>query len=142
MRDGNVKIRRYGLIAISLLSGSVSLYPGAAEAAPRRPAARKASAKPHVNPSRQRAIDLVKQAAGVYNKGNYAAALNLCKSAAKADITYPRAYVYMGVCHQKLGNAEEAVKAYRWAVALRPSSEDARRARRGLKELGEPPLSY
>ena len=84
----------------------------------------------------QRAIELVKQAADTYAKGDYNKAVWLCKTASDAYPTYARAQTWMGASYHKLGRYDEARSAYKWALALAPGTVDAERAERGLREIG------
>ncbi len=120
--------------------------------APRKAAPRKAPKKvaPRVVPrpsttisgddyreqSRQRAVELVKQAASAFERGDYNSTVALCKIANDAYPTYSRAYTWMGAGYQKLGNKIEACSAFKWVIALSPNTPDAERAERGLREMG------
>ena len=86
--------------------------------------------------ARQRAIELVKQAAITFEKGDYQKTIELCKTANAAYPTYARAYTWMGASYQKLGKTDEAISAFRWVTALAPNTPDAERAERGLREMG------
>lgn len=121
--------------------------------APRKVAARKATRKAapraivksnnapisvesYRDQSRQRAIELVKQAAEAFDRGDYQTTVDLCKIANDNYPTYSRAYTWMGAGYQKLGKKEEACSAFKWVVALSPNTPDAERAQRGLREMG------
>jgi tetratricopeptide (TPR) repeat protein len=86
--------------------------------------------------ARQRAINLVKQAADTFAAGDYRRTIQLCEAASDQYPTYARAHAWIGASYQKLGNTEEAIKAFRWARNLAPGTPDAERAERGLRELG------
>ncbi len=85
----------------------------------------------------QRAIDLTKQAADAYGRGDYNQAISLSKTASDAYPTYARAQTWLGASYHKLGRYDEARSAYKWAMALAPGTVDAERAERGLREIGE-----
>lgn len=84
----------------------------------------------------QRAVDLVKQAADAYARGNYNKAVLLSKAASDAYPTYARAQTWLGASYHKIGRYDEARSAYKWAMALAPGTVDAERAERGLREIG------
>lgn len=90
----------------------------------------------YLTQSRQRAIELVKQAASAFERGDYKTTVALCKTANDAYPTYSRAYTWMGAAYQKLGNKDEACSAFKWVIALSPNTPDAERAQRGLREMG------
>jgi tetratricopeptide (TPR) repeat protein len=85
---------------------------------------------------RSRAIEYVRRAAILFEKGDYKKTVTLCRQAADWYPTYARSYIWMGAAYQKLRNYKEARSAYKWVIALAPNSPDATRARRGLKEIG------
>jgi tetratricopeptide (TPR) repeat protein len=84
----------------------------------------------------QRAVNLVKEAALAYERGDYKRAIALCDAANDAYPTYARTHTWMGASYQKLGDYEKAARAYRWAMSLAPGTADAQRAERGLREIG------
>lgn len=84
----------------------------------------------------KKAIDLTKQAADAYARGDYYKAISLSKAASDAYPTYARAQTWMGASYHKLRRYDEAIKAYKWATALAPGTVDAERAERGLREIG------
>ncbi len=84
----------------------------------------------------QRAVDLVKQAAEAYARGDYGNAILLSKAASDAYPTYARAQTWLGASYHKMGRYDEARSAYKWAIALAPGTADAERAERGLREIG------
>lgn len=90
------------------------------------------------SPQRIQAIELVKKAATAYGQGNFGGVINYCQQAIKADASYPRSYTWLGAAYQRRGNKANACNAYGKVVRLAPKTDDARRAIRGLNELGCP----
>lgn len=88
------------------------------------------------NLAHKKAIDLTKQAADAYARGDYNRAIALSKAASDSYPTYARAQTWLGASYHKLKRYDEAIKAYKWAMALAPGTVDAERAERGLKEIG------
>ena len=102
---------------------------------PIAPAVRAQAPPAQVTPQRARAIELVNRAAQSFAAKHYGAAVTLCRQAINADAKYVRSYTWLGAAQQKLGRIELARAAYERVVALAPTSADATRARRGLREL-------
>lgn len=85
--------------------------------------------------------ELVDQAIGFYNDGDYPKAVQFLEEAVKLDPRYARAHLWLGVCDLKLGNADGATTEFQQVIVLAPNSEDAQRARQYLatvKPLGPP----
>ena len=111
--------------------------------APKKTAARLAPPSKATRPTdkysslaHQRAVGLVKQSAEAFARGDYNRAITLSKAASDAYPTYARAQTWMGASYHKLRRYDEAIKAYKWAIALAPGTVDAERAERGLREIG------
>ncbi len=86
--------------------------------------------------ARVQAIELVKEAAQDFGRGELALTIKICRQALTLDPTYPRAYTYLGAAYQRRGERQNACAAFSRAVKLAPGTPDATRALRGLKELG------
>ncbi len=127
------------------LVGMVALAGNASAASKKAPSKSKPAAPPskatrptgyYDTLAHQKAINLVKQAADTYAKGDYKKTIWLCKTASDSYPTYARAQTWMGASYHKLGRYDEARSAYKWAMALAPGTVDAERAERGLREIG------
>lgn len=130
----------FRLLTVAALTSSAILPVSAAKkraevAAPASKATRPTDK--NMSQAHQKAVNLTKQAADAYAKGNYNKAAWLCKTAADAYPTYARAQTWLGASYHKMGKYSEARKAYKWALALAPETADAQRAQRGLREIGE-----
>lgn len=86
--------------------------------------------------ARLKAIDLVKEAATVFGRGDLSLVIKICRQALTLDPTYPRAHTYLGAAYQKRGERQNACASYQKVLQLAPKSADAPRAARGIKELG------
>jgi WD40 repeat protein len=85
---------------------------------------------------RLKAIELVKDAAAVFGRGDMNRVIRLCRQALALDPTYPRAYTWLGAAYQRQGNRETACSAFNRVLKLAPNTADSQRAARGIKELG------
>jgi len=85
--------------------------------------------------NRSRAINIIKQAANVFAKGDMAQTIKLCRQAIALDPNYPRAYNWLGAAQQRRGDRAGACGAFSKAVKLAPKTEDGTRAMRGSREL-------
>lgn len=74
-----------------------------------------------------------------FEKKQYTEALELCAEAAKIDPDFARAYVGMGINHEKLGNWNSARDAYLKALDSNPTASDSNNAKAGLNRVGWPP---
>lgn len=85
---------------------------------------------------RLKAIELVKDAATVFNRGDMNRVIRLCRQALALDPTYPRAYTWLGAAYQRQGKRETACSAFQRVLKLAPNTPDSQRAARGIRELG------
>ncbi|RYG69234.1 tetratricopeptide repeat protein, partial [bacterium] len=85
---------------------------------------------------RLKAIELVKTAATVFERGDMVRVIQLCRQALALDPSYPRAYTWLGAAYQRRGEKETACNAFNRVLKLAPNSPDSQRAARGIKELG------
>jgi WD40 repeat protein len=85
--------------------------------------------------ARLKAIELVKEAALVFGRGDMPLVIKICRQALVLDPNYPRAYTYLGAAYQRRGDRQSACNAFNRVVKLAPGSPDAVRAKRGIKEL-------
>ncbi len=86
--------------------------------------------------ARIQAIDLIKEAASVFARGDLTLVIKICRQALSLEPTYPRAYTYLGAAYQKRGERQNACAAFSRVIQLSPKGADATRAARGLRELG------
>lgn len=77
----------------------------------------------------------VEQAIALYNKGEYARAVDVLKKALALNPRYGRAHSWLGLCYVKLGRNQEAIAAFKQVIVLAPNSEDAKVARQWLARL-------
>ncbi|WP_238596538.1 hypothetical protein [Abditibacterium utsteinense] len=84
---------------------------------------------------RLKAIELVKEAATSFGRGDLGLVIQICRQALTLDPTYPRAYTYLGAAYQRRGERQTACNAFNRVLKLAPGSPDAVRARRGVREL-------
>jgi tetratricopeptide (TPR) repeat protein len=68
-------------------------------------------------------------------KGNYDAAIERFREAARYQPNLARAYRLLGEAHEKKGNKAEAVKAYRRYLEILPTAEDAGKVRKLIVKL-------
>ena len=68
-------------------------------------------------------------------KGNYDAAIERFREAARYQPNLARAYRLLGEAHEKKGNKAEAVKAYRKYLEILPAAEDAGKVRKRIVKL-------
>ncbi len=68
-------------------------------------------------------------------KGNYDAAIERFREAARYQPNLARAYLLLGEAHDKKGNKAEAVKAYRKYLEILPRAEDAAKVRKRIVKL-------
>lgn len=123
-------LSRTTLTLFSVLSGTLwgaSLSSVPAQAAPRL-----------TQVSQTRADELLDRAARLYLQKRYVEALSVIRQATQVAPRYARAYVGLGTVYGALNQREAAGRAFRQALALRPDSDDAVRARAGLRHLGLP----
>jgi WD40 repeat protein len=88
------------------------------------------------SPKRLQAIELVKTAATVFQRGDMVKVIQLCRQALALDPGYPRAYTWLGAAYQRRGDRTTACSAFNRVLKLAPNTDDSRRAARGIKELG------
>lgn len=68
-------------------------------------------------------------------KGNYDAAIERFREAARYQPNLARAHLLLGEAHDKKGNKAEAVKAYRKYLEILPRAEDAGKVRKRIAKL-------
>ncbi len=88
--------------------------------------------------AKTRADDLIDRGARLYLQKRYVEALSVCRQATLIAPLYARSYVGLGTIYTALNQREAAGRAYRRALALRADTDDAARARAGLRKLGLP----
>ena len=85
---------------------------------------------------RLQAIELVKEAALYFGRGDMTLVVKVCRQALILDPNYPRAYTWLGAAYQRRGERNNACGAFARVVKLAPGTPDAQRATRGLREMG------
>lgn len=86
--------------------------------------------------NRLKAIELVKEAATLFERGNIPLVIKVCRQALILDPTYPRAYTWLGAAYQRRGERQNACAAFGRVLKLAPNTPDSQRAARGIRELG------
>jgi len=81
------------------------------------------------------ASSYVDQAIILYDKGDYAKAVDLLKKAIGLNPSYVRAHSWLGLCYAKLGRNREATLAFQQVIVLAPKSEDAKIAQQWITRL-------
>ena len=71
-----------------------------------------------------------------YHKGTYSMAKELLQQAVKANDANPGYHLHLGLVYQKLSDTSNAAIQLRRVISLAPDSENARKAKAALKEIG------
>ena len=83
----------------------------------------------------ERAKDLVKKGREAYNQGSYKEAEQLFHEAAMEDGKYALAYTYLGNAFYQQSKFNDAIAAWRQAIAADPKSDAAAKAKQKLERI-------